>query len=259
MESDRGSLPGTCHDKRRRPSARAATPLSGRDSLDSQKWRAMARSARTISQSDNLLETIGPLDRIGNLPSGVGAATRKARLAAQHRLGGSHRGRNLFAREKGGAEVSKTKKGKGTKLMLMVDANGIPLAIDVVSASAAEVNRIEPLLEERVLARQPERLMYDRAADSDPLRARLAERKIELICRYRRGRKKSPTQDGRAVGRLARRYRVERSISWLFNNRRLVVRYEYCQGLFRGFATLACVILILRTPNKTLYSACGSK
>lgn len=101
--------------------------------------------------------------------------------------------------------------------MLMVDANGIPLAIDVVSASAAEVNRIEPLLEERVLeervlARQPERLMYDRAADSDPLRARLAGRKIELICRHRRGRRKSPTQDGRAARRLARPYRVERSI-----------------------------------------------
>ena len=205
----------------------------------------MARSARTISQSDNLLETIGPLDRIGNLPSGVGAATRKARLAARHRLGGSHRGRNLFAREKGGAEVDKTKKGKGTKLMLMVDANGIPLAIDLVSANAAEVDRIEPLLEERVLARQPERLMYDRAADSDPLRARLADRKIELICHHRRGRRKSPTQDGRAARRLARRYRVERSISWLFNNRRLVVRYEYYDSFFRGFTTLACLILIL--------------
>ena len=141
--------------------------------------------------------------------------------------------------------MGKTKKGKGTKLMLMVDANGIPLAIDLVSANAAEVDRIEPLLEERVLARQPERLMYDRAADSDPLRARLADRKIELICHHRRGRRKSPTQDGRAARRLARRYRVERSISWLLNNRRLVVRYEYYDSLFRGFATLACVILIL--------------
>ena len=34
---------------------------------------------------------------------------------------------------KRGAEVGKTKKGKGTKLMLMVDAKGIPLALDVVA------------------------------------------------------------------------------------------------------------------------------
>ncbi|MBA3315249.1 MAG: hypothetical protein M3552_20340 [Planctomycetota bacterium] len=58
-------------------------------------------------------------------------------------------------------------------------------------------------------------------------------------------RRKPPTQDGRAARRLKRCYRVERSISWLFNNRRLVVRYEHYDHLFLGFATLACVMQLL--------------
>ena len=72
--------------------------------------------------------------------------------------------------------------------MLLVDGAGLPLAIDIHSASPAEVGLIEPLLEEAVTDDIPPRLIYDRAADSDPLRERLAERDIELICPHRRGR-----------------------------------------------------------------------
>lgn len=87
--------------------------------------------------------------------------------------------------------------------------------------------------------------MYDRAADCDPLRARLAMQGVELICHHRGNRRKPPPQDGRAARRLKRRYRIERSISWLFNNRRLVVRYEHHDRLFLGFATLSCVLQLI--------------
>lgn len=129
--------------------------------------------------------------------------------------------------------------------MLMIDGKGTPLSLDIAGANQAEVNLIEPLVEKRTLEQKPKRLMYDRAADSDPLRERLATQEIELICHHRSNRKKPPTQDGRAARRLKRRYRIERSISWLFNNRRLVVRYEHYDHLFLGFAMLACVIQLL--------------
>jgi hypothetical protein len=57
--------------------------------------------------------------------------------------------------------------------MLMVDSEGTPLSVDIASANQAEVNLIEPLIEERALEQKPARLMYDRAADSAPLRERL--------------------------------------------------------------------------------------
>ena len=130
--------------------------------------------------------------------------------------------------------------------MLLIDGQGTPLSIDIASANQAEVNLIEPLIEKRTIEKKPKRLMYDRAADSDPLRERLAVQEIELICHHRKNRKKPPTQDGRKARRLARRYRVERSISWLFNCRRLVVRYEYYDHLFLGFAQLACLFTMLK-------------
>ena len=94
--------------------------------------------------------------------------------------------------------------------------------------------------------KRPQRLLYDRAADSDPLRERLAQRRIELICPHRRGRKRPRTQDGRAFRRYERRWKIERSIAWLFNYRRLVVRYEHHDFLFRGLLQLACAFTILK-------------
>ena len=46
-------------------------------------------------------------------------------------------------------------------------------------------------------------LIADRAYDSDPLRERLKQSKWDLICPYRRSRKRAKTQDGRKL----RRYR----------------------------------------------------
>lgn len=125
--------------------------------------------------------------------------------------------------------------------MLLIDGNGIPIGLDTESASPAEVTLIERLLERRTLQRLPKRLIYDKAADSDPLRARLAAQGIELICPHRRGRKKKATQDGRKLRRYKRRWKVERTVSWLHNFRRLVTRYEYHASLFKGFAQLACL------------------
>ena len=50
--------------------------------------------------------------------------------------------------------------------MLLVDREGIPLAVDIASANRNEVTLIEPLLQQRVLNPAPEHLLYDKAADS---------------------------------------------------------------------------------------------
>lgn len=153
---------------------------------------------------------------------------------------------DVFPGQKRGACVGKTKRGKGTKIMVLVDGHGTPLAAEIASATPAEVTLIEPLLAKRVVRRQPRRVIYDRAADSDPLRRRLARRGIELICPHRKNRRRPRTQDGRALRRYRRRWKVERSIAWLMNFRRLVVRYEHHAPLFHGFVQLACLFTILQ-------------
>lgn len=130
--------------------------------------------------------------------------------------------------------------------MLMVDGNGIPLSAFTLAANHAEVNTLETLVDVRVCDRMPDHILYDKAADADWVRERLVERGTELVCPHRKNRKKPPTQDGRKLRRYKRRWIVERSIAWLQNFRRLIVRHEYHAHLFDGFVQLACLLITLR-------------
>lgn len=93
---------------------------------------------------------------------------------------------------------------------------------------------------------KPERLIADKAYDSDALRTRLKQRGIELIVPHRRGRRRTATQDGRKLRRYRRRWKVERTFSWFANFRRLVVRWEHSLTMFLAFFHVACLLITLR-------------
>jgi len=142
--------------------------------------------------------------------------------------------------------VGHGRKGKGTTIMLMIDGEGTPLSAFTMAANISEVHAIETLVDERVTKRKPKRLIYDKAADADWLRETLDIRGIALICPHRQNRVKPAAQDGRALRRYWRRFKVERTISWLHNFRRLIVRWEYHPELFESFVHLACLFTILK-------------
>ena len=91
----------------------------------------------------------------------------------------------------------------------------------------------------------PERLIGDKAYDSDPLAAQLAALGIELIAPHRRNRIHR-TQDGRPLRRYRRRWTIERTFAWLQNFRRLVNRWEHDVVNFLGFVHLGCIVILLR-------------
>jgi len=152
----------------------------------------------------------------------------------------------FVAAKKGGLCVGKTRRGKGTKIMTVADRIGLPLSVYATSASPHEVNLVEPTLNARFLEEKPERLIGDKAFDSDSLDKTLEAEGIEMIAPHRDNRKKSPTQDGRILRRIRRRWKVERLIGWLQNFRRLVVRYEHHIENFLGFIHLSCIIILLK-------------
>ena len=105
---------------------------------------------------------------------------------------------------------------------------------------------VEKTLEERIVADVPERLIGDKAYDSDQLDRQLMQNYgTEMIAPNRENRR-TPTQDGRPLRRFVRRWKIERLFAWLFNFRRLVVRYEYHAENFQGFVHLAAAIILLR-------------
>lgn len=130
--------------------------------------------------------------------------------------------------------------------MAVADGAGLPLALWIESATPHEVTLVEKTLDQILIDDPLERLIGDKAYDSDELDERLMdERGLELIAPNRSNRKR-PSQDGRPMRRYRRRWKVERLFSWLFNFRRLVTRYEFHADNFQGFLHLAAAMILLR-------------
>lgn len=142
--------------------------------------------------------------------------------------------------------MGKTKRGKGTKIMAIGDRAGLPVAVHVAAASPHEVTLVASTLAARFVRTAPERLIGDKAYDSDLLDSALRKRGIEMIAAHRGGRVRPATQDGRALRRSRRRWKIERLNAWLQNFRRIVTRYEYHARNFLGFVQLGCILILLR-------------
>ncbi len=153
-----------------------------------------------------------------------------------------------FSKARGGGDgVGVTKAGKGVKIMVLVDARGLPVAVTTGSASPHESKLVQGLFEFMLTLDTPVRIIGDKAYDSDALDEDLDSECIEMIAPHRRNRKPgNATQDGRPLRRYKRRWTVERTISWFQNFRRLCIRYEKSTVLFQGFLHLGCSIILLK-------------
>ena len=148
--------------------------------------------------------------------------------------------------KKKGLLVGKTRCGKATKIMAVADGAGLPLAAGIASAQRHEVNLVEETLDQSFLNELAPKLIGDMAYDSNALDLRLLqERNVELIAPHNPTRK-NKTQDGRALRRYRRRWKIERLFAWLLNFRKFVTRYERYAEKFLGFLHLGCLVILLR-------------
>jgi transposase len=158
---------------------------------------------------------------------------------------------------KGGDKVGLTKKGKGTKWMLVIDGNGLPLGFHIDSARLAEVRLAERTLESIAVTRprgrprqRPAKLVADRGYDSKAFRRALRRRGIRMCIPPKRRPVHWKAKRGRPVLARKEEYRqrskVERSFAWLGNFRRLLIRWEHYSNIYTSFFTIAVLILCLR-------------
>jgi transposase len=146
----------------------------------------------------------------------------------------------------GGDGIGKTKAGKGVKIMVAVDARGLPVAVSSGSASPHESTLAQELFDFMIIDELPRKVIGDKAYDSDKLDEAMAEKGMEMIAPHRKNRKpENKTQDGRPLRRYKRRWTVERTIGWLRHFRRLCIRWEKTSGMFQGYLNFACSIILL--------------
>src|SRR6516165_8647208 len=85
----------------------------------------------------------------------------------------------------GGLEIGATKRGKGMKIMAIVDRHGLPLSVSTHAANHHEVRLVQLCFDFYMIEAKPENLIGDRAYDSDPLDEELRRDGIEMIAPHR--------------------------------------------------------------------------
>lgn len=157
---------------------------------------------------------------------------------------------SFVAAKRGGTGIGKTKMGKGSKVMVVAEKNGIPIGILVESAQPHEIRLAERTLSTiRVPSRrgrpysQFRELVADRAYHSKDFRQMIRKKGAQPTIP---GRKNDKKRKGRpfAVGDgYKQRWKIERCFAWMDNNRRLVVRYERYIQHYKAFCVLSLILL----------------
>ena len=142
--------------------------------------------------------------------------------------------------------MGKTKRGKGTKLMVIADASGFPLSVHTASASPHEITLVEATITSCFSLGRPRRIIGDRAYDRDPLDEKLQEMGIELIAPHKANRVKPPTQDGRPLRRYKRRWKIECLFAWLNKYKRVYTRWDKSISHYNNFIYLAFFLILSR-------------
>lgn len=154
-------------------------------------------------------------------------------------LGGSATGPNPTDRAK-----------SGTKRHLLIDGNGAPLGLHLSGANRHDMKGLATLLQEglilprpKVTPHKPQHLCLDKGYDYDEIDRLLAGLGYTAHIK-RRGEDDTP-----GIGEPihpARRWKVERTISWLNNMRKLRTRWEKKAENYQALVMLAAALILHR-------------
>ena len=140
------------------------------------------RGIMGVSDRRTLAGFTGAISSIPNLPSvfpsdmsvrNMGQNTKPLSLGLEKARKDRYNGmlyRWYFRKcQKRGLDIGKTKRGKGTKVMAIADAHGLPIAIRTHGANTHEVKLVEKTIEARFFKAKPKIIIGDMAYESDPL------------------------------------------------------------------------------------------
>lgn len=152
--------------------------------------------------------------------------------------------------------LGRSRGGFGSKLHLVVDSRGIPLAAVISAGEKHESKFVEPALCAVRLVRQgsqrarvkPRRLAGDKGYSFTTVRSYLRRRRIQAVIPTRKDQRSNPRFDRRMY---RRRNIIERLVGWLKENRRLATRFEKLAVNFLAMVKLAMIQRCLRALDSS--------
>jgi putative transposase len=145
-----------------------------------------------------------------------------------------------------------TDRGKlGVKRSTLIDGRGVPLAVAVDGANVPDQKLLGATLDGIPIERphpspqQPQHLCLDKGYAGEPVDHQVRQRGYQShVPRKSNEPPKSKHRRGHA-----RRWKVERTHSWLNRARRLLIRWEKSVANYLGFLHLQFAIVALRTAR----------
>ena len=143
--------------------------------------------------------------------------------------------------------VSGFSRGKrGSWLILITDSHGWPIGDKVFSANHHELGIAQQAFESMRGLAKPENILGDTAYSSSRLTHALFKKYHIYLTAPPKRHYVNYFHDGRRLRRKKRRWKIERTLSWLKYFRRLETRWEVKVENFLGFVELACSILLIK-------------
>jgi transposase len=139
----------------------------------------------------------------------------------------------------------------GSKRHLWVDQRGAPLSIHVTAANAHDITAIMNLLNRPIVSRPKpkyrlDHLCADKAYDSELLRTKLRQRNFTPHIRKRDYDSDLPPPPWKGHKHPARRWVVERTISWQNDFRSLRIRWAKKSSNWLALIYFAYTLILLR-------------
>ena len=168
---------------------------------------------------------------------------RAHRVAAGARKGGLSSEQNAQKQALG-----RSRGGYSTKIHLVTDEKGLPLAITATPGQAGETPELQGLLNSIPFSihrksKRPKSIAGDKAYSAKATRTYLTRKGIVDVI-PRRANETQQTRFRKAL--YKKRNIVERVIGWLKEDRRIATRYEKTVQNFLAMATIAAIRLILK-------------
>jgi len=215
--------------------------------MDSAQWSTLAGLAQRVPLSVHLLAAAVRPGSAGRLAAHVANISGGAKRAVALEVERVVFGREFCAGPKRGAAVGKSKRGKVTKWMVVVDDGGVSLRARLYSASPAEIRLAEETCATtrgRRPWQNPPRVIAGKGYDSNAVRERLRRRGITLFAPHRSSQYWTPPQDGRVLRHYHRRWIVELSIAWLGNFPQLVVHHGRLITIHQALVHATCPLIV---------------
>jgi transposase len=240
----------------------AASSLVERDVLAIAYRGELARSAWALWPLGNGLLPFSALAEGRHTAAIARPAATASRRTGVHRLGHmvrrwQQRARSTSCRrgEKGGTETAlgRSHGGWGSKLHLLTDGNGLPLAALLSPGQRHESCYLEQLLTDGFRHRWPAWLLGDRGYSAPRIRRWLLSHGIQPVIPYRKDERQCwPVPPPLDRPRYRRRNVIERTIGKLKQCRSITTRFDKLADTFLAMLTLAFLKLYLKTldsPN----------